>query len=267
VPAAISADDIVMRVPFEIVHGRVYVNARVNGGGPYRFAIDTGASGLGRADASLTSALSLPVVGTAQTSDGVNTATVETVRINSLDLGGMVMTDMDVITRDFSSGAPPGAAISGIIGRDFFADGLLVIDFPARIVTFSRSRGLATSDEGVLSYERPFRVPVIIGDQTVEGNLDTGASVTMVFPRTLYDQIKAGPLEVAGQGTLTNTVIDSSRTIVLGPVRVGGASVSDIEVRVSDRFPELLVGGQVLQNYVVAIDQRSHLVAICSPNG
>lgn len=267
VPAAVTAEDAIVRLPFDIVHGRVYVDARVNGGGPYRFAIDTGAGGLGRADASLTNALSLPVVGREQTSDGVNTATVETVRINSLELGGMMIRDIDVITRDYSSSAPPGAAISGIIGRDFFADGLLVIDFPSRTLTFTRSHGLSSGDEGALAYERPFRVPVTIGDQTVEGNLDTGASVTMVFPRALYDQVRAGPLEAAGQGQLTNTVIDSSRTVVHGPVRVGGASVSDVEVRVSDRFPELLVGGQVLQSYIIAIDQRTRLVAICQPNG
>jgi hypothetical protein len=30
-------------------------------------------------------------------------------------------------TRDYSSKAPVGAEIAGIVGRDFFADGLLVI--------------------------------------------------------------------------------------------------------------------------------------------
>jgi hypothetical protein len=41
--------------------------------------------------------------------------------------------------------------------------------------------------------------------------------------------------------------------------------MSDVEARVSDRIRELLVGGEVLQNYLVAIDQRSRSVAICPP--
>jgi len=260
-----SQADALVQLPFDIVQGRVYVQAHVNGSGPYTFAIDTGASGFGRADASLTQLLNLPVVGTAETSDGVSSATVTTIRLDALELGGLERTGLEVITRDYSSDAPPGVAISGIIGRDFFADGLLVIDFPNRTLSFSQSSDLSSGVEGVLRYERPFRVPVSIGDITVEGNLDTGAAVTLVLPQSLYERVVAGPLEAAGQGQLTNTTIATGRAMVNGPLRIGGAVVSDVEARVSDRFPELLVGGRVLQNYLVAIDQRSQSVAICPP--
>ena len=263
--ADLPDEDTVMRLPFEIVHGRVYVQAHVNGAGPYTFAIDTGASGLGRADASLTEALGLKISGTAETGDGVTVAAADTVHFDSLDVGGVIKTEFDVMTRDYSSSAPPGAEISGIVGRDFFADGLLVIDFPSRIVSFSQTRALSPAVDGVLAYARPFRVPVVIGDRVFEANLDTGAGVTMVFPRKLFDAVSGGPLESAGQGRLTNTLISMDRGIVHGPVRIGGATVSDIEVRVSEEFPELLVGAEVLQGYVLAFDQRARLVTVCPP--
>jgi hypothetical protein len=41
--------DTLVQIPFESVDGRIYVQARVNGREPYRFAVDTGASGIGRA--------------------------------------------------------------------------------------------------------------------------------------------------------------------------------------------------------------------------
>jgi hypothetical protein len=252
-----------MRLPFEIVRGRVYVQARVNGTGPHTFAIDTGASGLGRADASLTAALGLEVTGAATNSDGVAVASADTVHLDSLDLGGLVRTDLDVITRDYSSKAPAGAEIAGIAGRDFFADGLLVIDFPARTVSFSRSRTIPADAPGALAYERPFRVPVVIGERVVEANLDTGAGATMVFPRALYDSVAGGPLEAAGQGSLSNTTISLERGLLHGPVRIGDVTVSDIEVRVSDEFPELFVGADVLQHHVLAFDQRTRRVAVC----
>jgi hypothetical protein len=263
--AARAHEDALMRLPFEIVNGRVYLQAQVNDRGPYTFAIDTGASGLGRADASLTSALGLEVTGETQTSDGVNTATVNRVQFDSLALGGLIREDFDVITRDYSSGLPDEAKIHGIVGRDFFADGLLVIDFPARSIAFSRTQALGADQAGVLAYERPFRVPVTIGAVSTTGNLDTGAGVTLVLPLSLYNQVASGPLEQAGRGQLTNTVIETSRTTLAGPVRIGSATVSNVEVRVSEQYPELLIGGQVLQNYVVAIDQRSRLVALCPP--
>ncbi|MEQ1547575.1 MAG: pepsin/retropepsin-like aspartic protease family protein [Chakrabartia sp.] len=258
--------DTLFRVPFKIVDGRVYLQARVNGRGPFTFAIDTGASGMGRADASLTSTLSLQVDKKAKSSDGISTATVNLVHFNSLELGGFKRKDFDVITRDYNSGSPPESAISGIIARDFFADGLLIIDYPSQTLSFSRKRKLARGDKGVLEYTRPFRVPVSIGDMKTEGNLDTGANVTFVLPKSLFDKVTGSHLEEAGRGNLTNNKIETKRSTVHGPFQIGNISVSDVDVRVSDRFPELLIGSHVLQNFTVLIDQRSKSVALCKPS-
>jgi predicted aspartyl protease len=255
------------RVPFEIVGGRIYVQARVNGQGPFTFAVDTGASGMGRADASLVTALGLNLVGQNQTSDGVSTATVDTVHFNTLQLGDLQRADFDVITRDYSSSLPEQSRIAGIIGRDFFADGLLVIDFPSRVLTFTRTEALSPDQAGALAYERPFRVPVRIGEVNTTGNLDTGAGVTLALPLSLFNEVSAGPIEDAGRARLTNNVIESGRATLNAPVIIGDVAVSNVEVRVADPIPELIVGGQVLQNFVLAFDQRRQLVAICPASG
>ena len=259
----IPKDDALVRVPFETIDGRIYVQVRVNGRGPFRFAIDTGASGLARADASLVSTLGLPIQGQASTSDGVQTAKVDTTHLDSLELGGLAQRDLDVITRDYSGRKSPDAAFSGIIAREFFADGLLVIDYPGKTLSFSRAHALSPTGKDVLNYERAFRVPVSIGGLETEGNLDTGANVTFVLPQSLYEKVSAGPLERAGRGQLTNGEIDTNRATVHGPFRIGDASLSDVEVRVADRFPELLVGAHALEGHVVLIDQRSRSIALC----
>jgi len=263
--AEIARKDAVVSVPFEIVDGRIYVTARVNGKGPFRFAVDTGASGLGRADARLVAALGLTVTGSGQSSDGVATARVDTVSLASLELGGLVRRDLSVITRDYNGRMSKEAAFDGIIGRDFFADGLLVIDYPRRRLTFTRSAGLQRSAAGVLGYERPFRVPVTIGSVTVEGQLDTGANVAFVLPTPLFDRVGGGAVTASAEGKLTNTTIKTERATVAGPFRIGAASLANVEVRVSDRFPELLVGAHALQNFALLIDQRSASVALCPP--
>ncbi len=261
--SAPSAKDVLFKIPFKIVDGRIYVDAKVNGKGPFVFAIDTGASGLGRSDASLTKALALPITKTGETSDGVNNATVDVTRFTTLEIGGYSRQDMEVITRDYRSRMAPEMAFSGIIGRDFFADGIVTIDYPSRTLSFSRTGALPPDGKFVLSYERPFRVPVMIGDIATEGNLDTGANVEFVMPKPLFDQLSASPLHGSKQATLTNTKLTMSTATVKGPIIIGGAVVADAEVRVSDRFPELLVGARILQNYRIIIDQRSKLVAIC----
>jgi len=249
--------------PFTVTDGRIYVKAMVNDQGPFAFAIDTGASGMGRSDASLTKILTLPKSGAAQSSDGISNAAVDTVRINTLDVGGLVRRDLDIITRDYNSRMAPESAISGIIGRDFFADGLLIIDYPSRTVSFRRDRTLGTDLAGTLPYDRPFRVPMTIGTVATTGNLDTGANINFVIPRVLFDQLDATPPETAAEATLTNNRIATERATVKGPFQLGDISVSDVTVRVSDRFPEVLVGSYFLQNYIILIDQRSKRVAIC----
>ncbi len=261
----IPAADIVAQVPFELVDGRIYVEARANGQGPFRFAVDTGASGLARADAKLVSMLQLPVQGKAANSDGVKVADADTVRFDTLQLGGLGRNGVEAITRDYRSRSRPEGAFDGILAREFFADGLLVIDYPARRLTFSRTKSIASGDRNALAYQRAFRIPVSIGALQAEGNLDTGANVAIVLPKALYDRLDAGPLQAAGQGQLANGAVETWRATMRGPLRIGAITLSNVEARVSERYPELLVGAHALQQAVLMIDQRSRRIAVCPP--
>jgi predicted aspartyl protease len=258
-----SPEDWKLRVPFEVIDGRIYVQASVNGSGPFRFAVDTGASGMGRADTSLVSALGLTVHAQTENSDGVASAKADMTRLSSLEMGGIVHRNLDVITRDYSGNKPTDEKFSGILGREFFSDGLLVIDYPNQTLYFSQTFALAQDQPGVIGYERAFRIPVTIGDVRTTGNLDTGANVTFVLPQSLYEQLADTPLQRASTGTLSNTSIETGRAQLHGPFRLGEVTLSDVEVRVSDRYPELLVGAHVLQQMTVMIDQRSRAIALC----
>lgn len=261
--ARTAADGAVLNVPFRVVDGRIYVVVKVDGKGPFVFAVDTGASGMGRADAGLVAALKLPVAGSSHTSDGVASAAVSTVRRSSIDLGGFVRRDLEVVTRDYAGNMTREATFSGILGREFFGDGLLMIDYPARRLFFTRAAALKQGGQDVLSYDRAFRVPVRIGETLTEGNLDTGANVAFVLPKAVFDQVDGGAIEAAGEGKLTNTVVSTGKAMVRGPFRIGAATLSNVEVRVSDRYPELLVGAHALQNFTMLIDQRSRQIALC----
>ena len=261
--AGAPAPDFEMKVPFDVVDGRIYVQARVDGHGPFRFAVDTGASGWGRADASLVAALHLKAQGPATNSDGMKAAQVATTHIGSLALGRLVRKNLDIITRDYDSHMSPAAAFSGIIGRQFFADGLLIIDYPGRTLSFSHKLSLPSKGKNILGYERAFRVPISIGNIQTEGNLDTGADVSFVLPKSLFERVSNAPLEPVGQGRLPNSQVATQRAMVRGPFRMGGVSLANVEARVSDRYPELLVGAHALQHFVVMIDQRSKRIALC----
>ncbi|NKF24578.1 hypothetical protein G7Y82_19885 [Solimonas sp. C16B3] len=253
-----------MQVPFSVVDGRIYVQVRVDGRGPYRFAVDTGASGIGRADVSLVAALGLRGRAPARTSDGIRTVTVDTVHLDELALGGLSRHGVDVIARDYGSQMADDARFSGILGRAFFGDGLLVIDYPKKTLSFSTKMTLPAGPD-VLPYTRAFRVPVSIGTTTLQGNLDTGANVSFVLPQSLYARVAGRVLGATHVGTLTNSRLETRSALVHGPFRIGAVSLSDVEVRVSQRYPELLVGAHALQGFVLMIDQRTHRIALCAP--
>lgn len=255
--------DALVQVPFDSIDGRIYVQARVNGQGPYRFAVDTGASGIGRADRRLVSALGLPLHGETTTSDGVARASVDTVRIDTLELGGVLHRNVEVIARDYNARNAPDAAFDGILARDFFADGLLRIDYPNRTLAFARSEQLAPSAANALTYSRAFRIPVTIEGHPQVAQLDTGANVGVVLPQAVYEQISNQPLGEAVRSQLTNGEMESWRGTVQRPIQVGQVSHANVEVRVSPKHPEVLLGAHALQDAVVLIDPRSQVVAVC----
>lgn len=254
-----------IQVPFEVIDGRIYIDARVNDRGPFRFAVDTGASDFGRADTSLVKALGLKLDAPTLNSDGLMTSAVDTTHLTSLRVGNLRRKNLQVITRDYSSKMKPEAALSGIIARDFFADGLLIIDYPNKRLSFSRTLSLKPDSPGSLPYNKPFRVPLRIGQVTVEGNLDTGANIAFVLPQTLFERVGGKDPVRAEAGTLANTKVDTARATLKGPFVLGTVQLTDQEVRVSEKYPELLVGAHALQHFKVLIDQRSKRVAVCAP--
>ena len=250
-------------VPFRTIEGRIYLDVLVDGKGPFVFAVDTGASGVGRIDASLVAALGLPPGESSQTSDGVATAKVDTVRLSSLTLAGLAHQDITLIARDYRSRVSEAAAFSGILGRGFFADGLLVIDFPAKRLRYFTGRALAAGQPGALAYDRAFRVPVTLGSMATTANLDTGADVMVMMPTALYDQLGGTPLQPAGNVSLTNSRIPSFSGRLASPLRLGDATLEAATVRVAEAYPEVLVGAQALAGQRVLIDQRHQTVAVC----
>lgn len=253
----------IIDVPFDVIDGRIHVQVQVNGSGPYRFAIDTGASGMARADSRLVRKLALPADASTRHSDGVQTAWADTVRINALTLGGLRHSDVIALTRDYNARQSKDAAFDGILARGFFADGVLIIDYPQRRLQFRRDIDLLPAQPDTLAYSRAFRIPVTIGTVTTEAQLDTGANVAMVLPTALFRRAAGAAVTTGDRLTLSHGEVDGGHAQLDVPVLIGGLALQGLHVRVSDHYPEAVVGAHALQEAVVLIDQRSQQVAVC----
>lgn len=116
---------------------------------------------------------------------------------------------------------------------------------------------------GALAYERPYRVPLTIGGIAMVANLDTGANAELVMPQSAYAQVSDAPLPETANATLTNNDLTTRRGQLHGPIALGAARFADVDVRVSERFPEVMIGARLLQRHRIAIDQRSKTLVIC----
>jgi hypothetical protein len=251
-------------VPFELYKGHIFVHAFVNGRGPYLFGFDTGASGMGRADASLTKSLSLPKVEETANSDGIRTVTNDVVAVDSLRLGDIQKHDVRLISRDYNHGRQDHP-IMGIIARDFFAGQLVTISYPMRAISFSEG-ALHAGEPGVVAYSGSFEIPVCFASGCYPGKVDTGSSRGLVIPKALVGKIAATAPVAIGEGRRTNGTASLYELTLKEPVRVGGISSDGEKVLYAEPSDDVInIGSDFLDDYVLTIDQQHHLLRISRP--
>ncbi|MCI0549015.1 MAG: serine hydrolase, partial [Candidatus Rokubacteria bacterium] len=133
----------------------------VNGQGPYLFGIDTGAQGTARIDSALAAKLGLEVVGQARSGDpsGLNTRTVDLVRIESLEIGGACFEGMVGGVRGAGE-RRLGLTLDGVLGFGLFADALLTLDYPGRKVRIERGE-LPANGSDVFGFTMDHGIPSV----------------------------------------------------------------------------------------------------------
>jgi Aspartyl protease len=260
-----AAGSLNVSVPFELSKGHILVQAYVNGKGPYLFGFDTGASGMGRSDVRLTSELALPKVGEEQNSDGIKTVATDVVQAESLQLGPVAKSNVRLLSRDYNGAKAVAPFLMGIIGRDFFADRLLTIDYPHRTLSFTKGR-LMRGSPGVVAYGPSFAVPVCFRSTCYKGKVDTGSSMSLVLPKEIALARTSGPSIHVGTGRRTNSTSELYEVALNQPVTVGGVTASGMKVVYADPADDAInVGSDFLKDYVLTIDQRHHLLKISKP--
>jgi aspartyl protease len=264
--ANVSSADKSFVVPFEFYKGHIYVTAFLDGNGPLRFVVDTGASGIGRADQRLVAALSLRPVGHEQNSDGINSAPILLVSADSLRLGGLEKRHVTLASRDYNGHLKPDEApVMGIIGRDFFRDRLLTIDYPARTIRFTSGR-LRPGDAGVVAYKTDLTIPVCFAIGCFDGRVDSGSGGSLIIPKSIATRLRATAPVPAGSATAANTHFSLYREQLLEAVRISGVTAANQKILYSDPSDKVInIGSDFLKDYVLTIDQRHHLLKISRP--
>ena len=237
--------------------GRIWAPVLINGKGPFRLVLDTGAN-----HSAITGSVALALGLAPDPSKQVllrgvtGNAIVPTVRVDSFAVGDVILTSATLpIIPDALGGA------EGVLGTDGFAGMRIYIDFKHDLITISRSH-----DERVpanftsIKLERsPANLLITraqIGDVLVHAIIDTGGQATIG-----NEAMRVALLRRHSHGT-ANHVIDvtatsqdaeyyQSRPIQLGKIAIQGARITYGDMHIFEHWhlikePAILIGMDVI---------------------
>ena len=121
-------------VPFRLLNNHVYIEARVNGKGPYTFVVDTGGHTL--LSPRVAKEVGLESVGKGETSGaGETTKTTGYARYREIAIGKARLRDQVGLTIQIYDPSIEGIQIDGMIGFEYFSRFAVRLDYGARTMT------------------------------------------------------------------------------------------------------------------------------------
>lgn len=225
--------------------------------------LDTGASG-GRISNKIVEELGLRPVGQTVVGDpsGKNDRHANLYRIPETKIGGATVKGMLVFADD---GVGPDGLADGVLSYRVFQDLLLTIDYPGKQIVF----GPGILPAGSPSYDLEHGIPVLtvtIGDAIVPCHLDSGSDGGLMVPTKFKGKMPLdGEPRVIGHARTLFNEIEILGVKVKGPVKFAGMDVTVPMVEMHDLFPFGNIGGRVLQQFAVSLDQRNHRVRFVKP--
>lgn len=275
----IGGEDIAARK----LNSRLTVEVGINGTGPYRFVVDSGAdtSVIGQR---LASALAL-APGRPVLLNGITESRhVERVLVDSLQLGSAVIRDLELPRlEEHNIGA------TGMIGLDALVEQRLMLDFEKRRISVDDARRPAQRWDGeIVVTARLKRGQLILTQVKAQGLaldavVDTGSEITIgntalrnsLFRRKNIKVYKGVIAGVTGKEVTVDIVHVGELklgSVVLSNVPIAFADVPPFAVFGLQDHPALLLGTDLMENFrKVSLDFRARKVRFqlkkCAPHG
>lgn len=238
------------------------VEISINGHGPFRFGLDTGASTAFSINPEIARQLALPVTSqihlhVPNAADDRSAPAVDVVRIDTLELAGHSFPHVIGI-----AGAKKG---DGTLGISLFNDVLLRIDYPNDRLYVSSGSLPEPDGKHIFAYTEEHTHPVIsvvLGGVPMSARLDTGARSTgtdVMVPLSLAAQLRLkAPMQQSGtiSDVLGRQHTNYSATLD-GDLSIGDIKVHNPTLSISEMVPYLNLGG-LCNRLSITLDHRQH---------
>ncbi|MGY4395467.1 hypothetical protein ACVWZA_000628 [Sphingomonas sp. UYAg733] len=229
-------------LPFRLLNNHIYVEAKVEGRGPYTFIVDTGGHTILSSRVVAEAGLR-PAGAAASAGAGEKTTTSGYAHVREIAIGPIRMREQTAITMDIYDPAVEGIRVDGMIGFELFRRLAVRIDYATKTLTFTPFSAFDASDAGVaipfVFYDHLPQVEGRLGDIPILFDIDTGSrnevDVTSPF-------VRAHNLTAKFPGSIT----------AMTGWGVGGPSMSQVV-----RSPSLSIGPIVVERPVLGLSRAA----------
>jgi hypothetical protein len=262
-------------VPFRLLNNHIYVEATVDGTGPYTFEVDTGGHTL--LSPRLLKELGRQAIGEAATSGaGEGHSSMGFVHFDEIAIGGLRLRNQVGFAADIHHQGVEGIAVDGMVGLELIRRMVTAIDYQSHAITFTVPDRFRPSPElGIavpfVFYNQNPAVAGRIGNLPARLTIDTGSRTTLdvtspfVSAHRLRDQFAKVSLAVTGWGVGGPT---RSYVVRMPSVAIGGMSIPNAVVDLStarrgafsDSNIDGNVGDALLKRFVVTFDYARQIM-------
>jgi CubicO group peptidase (beta-lactamase class C family) len=248
-------------VPMAFARHVPVIEGKVNGKGPFRFALDTGFAGVMMVSDNVAKQLGLNVAGEGMAGDpsGKNVRTIQQARVESFDIGSVHL-------GDFLAGVESGPRLDetdGVIGLKMFHSLVVTLDYPGKKIVITGGK-LSPSDPHVLKYRADKGIPNIdidVAGKKVSVDIDAGSPAMLSLPLSVAKSLPLdGEPRVVGHGRTMNNDFDVYAATLRGEAHIGDLAVTNPQLDFVDIFPVGNIGSRFLSEYVVTFDPANQLV-------
>jgi predicted aspartyl protease len=236
--------------------GRVWAPVYINGQGPFRLVLDTGATGSAVLQSVATRIGAQPGTARLRLTGATGASIVPAIRVDSIEVGDLLLEKRNVaIVEDVFGGA------EGVLGADGLADKRIVIDFRNDEISIRKSRAqfMANGFTRVpvkIRYGHLLMFDVRLAGVRTRAMLDTGAQVTVgnnslreALLRKARDGVDSSIIGV----TLHTQQGQSFETppVTIGDLTIRGMRVTFGDIHIFDAWkmtkePALLIGMDII---------------------
>jgi hypothetical protein len=269
-PANIEVPQDGVTVPMQDMGGRPVVELKINGKGPYRFILDTGAATTVVSD-ELSRELSLSAPAGMQVAAVGGGTPPAIVVIHDARLGGAMLEGMIAAVIPLGGLLKGENAPRGVLSAASFPGYLLTYDYPGKWISIKKGALQSADSKSIFQYREEQvlpTVPVRIAGHDTEVHLDTGSGFGLMLPEKFLTELPLAsqPKEASRVHTHAGE-FPVSIARVDGTIELGKYKLDSDEVRFSDARPGPgpatgNIGYEVLRHFVVTLDSKNRRIRL-----